>query len=66
MRSERSIYRLLASACVGGMMLAGPALAAFSKAEDLKKMEAALPEKAPATPKKRRKVLIYGTAGFRP
>jgi type 1 glutamine amidotransferase len=59
--------RTLAAACVGGMMLAGAAMAgnAPPKPADLAKMEAALPEKAPATPKKARKVLIYGNAnGF--
>ena len=52
---------------VGSMVLASSALAANkpAKAEDLAKMEAALPEKAPAAPKKARKVLIYGNAqGF--
>lgn len=49
------------------MMLAGPVLAANkpAKPEDLAKMEAALPDKAPAIPKKARKVLVYGNAnGF--
>jgi len=36
------------------------------KAEDLKKVEAALPEKAPAKPKQARNVLVFSrTAGFR-
>ena len=65
MRRKGLIVRLLAAACVGGLLLAGPCLAGTPKAEDLKKMEEALPEKAPATPKKERKVLIYGNAqGF--
>jgi type 1 glutamine amidotransferase len=64
MRKSGKLVRMLTAACVGGMMLAGPALAANkpAKPEDLTKMEAALPEKAPATPKKARKVLIYGNA----
>jgi len=59
--------RSLTAVCAGGIMLAGSALAANkpAKPEDLAKMEAALPEKAPAAPKKARKVLIYGNAqGF--
>jgi type 1 glutamine amidotransferase len=55
----------MSAVCVGGMLMAGPAFAGTPKPEDLKKMEAALPAKAPATPKKARKVLIYGNAqGF--
>jgi type 1 glutamine amidotransferase len=57
----------LTIACLGALLYAGPALAANkpAKPEDLAKMEAALPEKAPASPKKARKVLVYGNAqGF--
>ena len=64
MRRKNSIVALLAAACGGGMLNA-PLWAGPPKPDDLKKMEAALPEKAPATPKKARKVLIYGNAqGF--
>ena len=61
------LLRKLTAACLAGTMLAGPAMAMNkpAKPEDLAKMEAALPEKAPATPKKARKVLVYGNAnGF--
>jgi hypothetical protein len=65
MRRKGSIVRLLGAACVGGLFLAGSCLAGEPKPEDVKKVEAALPEKAPATPKKARKVLIFGNAqGF--
>ena len=62
---RRGIFlRSLAAACLGGMMLAGTASAANApaKPDDLAKMQGALPEKAPAAPKKARKVLIYGNA----
>jgi len=52
---------------VGMLTFAAPAMAANkpAKPEDIAKMEAALPDKAPATPKKARKVLVYGNAnGF--
>lgn len=61
MRRKNSIVALLAAACVGGL-LAAPLLAGPPKAEDLKKMEAALPAKAPASPKKARKLLVFGNA----
>ena len=62
LRKERIIR--LALACIGGMLMASPLRAADKapKPEDVTKMEAALPDKAPATPKKARKVLIYGNA----
>jgi len=42
-----------------------PAQKTAAKEEDVKKMEAALPDKAPATPQKSRKVLAFGRAqGF--
>ena len=59
--------RKIATALLGAIVLASPAVAANKppKPEDLAKMEAALPEKAPAVPKSARKVLIYGNAnGF--
>ena len=62
-----TLIRKLTAACFGAMLLAAPAPAANkpAKPEDLAKMEAALPDKAPATPKKARKVLVYGNAnGF--
>ena len=61
------LMRELAVVCVGAITLGVSAMAANkpAKPEDLAKMEAALPEKAPATPKKARKVLVYGNAnGF--
>jgi hypothetical protein len=65
MRRKGSIVTLLAAACLGGLILVGPCLAGTPNPADVKKMEAALPEKAPATPKKARKVLIFGNAqGF--
>jgi hypothetical protein len=62
--ASRRLLRILGTACQAGALLAGPAMAANkpAKPEDLAKMEAALPEKAPAKPKKPRKVLIYGNA----
>jgi len=62
-----SLLRQVLMACTSGLMLTAPAMAENkpAKAEDLAKMEAALPAKAPAAPKKARKVLIYGNAnGF--
>ena len=67
MRKEGTIIRLLALACMGGALLARPVFAANNapKPDDVAKMEAALPDKAPATPKKARKILVYGNAqGF--
>ena len=67
MHRNRPIVRLLTMAVMGGALLASPLFAADKapKPEDVTKMEAALPEKAPATPKKARKVLVYGNAqGF--
>jgi hypothetical protein len=65
MRRKGSIVRILAAACLGGFLLAGPLFAGTPKADDVKKMEEALPAKAPAAPKKARKVLVYGNAqGF--
>ncbi|HWE01876.1 MAG TPA: ThuA domain-containing protein [Tepidisphaeraceae bacterium] len=62
---NRKIVGSFVAGCVGGMVLAASAMAGTPKAEDIKKMEAALPATAPATPKKPRKVLIYGNAnGF--
>jgi type 1 glutamine amidotransferase len=67
MDRKRTIIGLLAATCLGGSLLARPLLGADKapKPEDVTKMEAALPDKAPATPKKARKVLVYGNAnGF--
>lgn len=64
---NRNLLRHVLLASIGGLMLTAPvqAINKPAKPEDLAKMEAALPDKAPATPKKARKVLIYGNAnGF--
>jgi hypothetical protein len=61
------LLRHLLLAGIAGIMLDVPVQAANkpAKPEDLAKMEAALPGKAPATARKPRKVLIYGNAnGF--
>lgn len=64
MRRNNSIIAVLAAACVGAALTA-TTQAATPKPEDVKKMEAALPAKAPATPKKARKLLVFGNAnGF--
>src|SRR5260370_37089159 len=59
-----TVVRLLLAACISGALFSSPATAANKppKPEDVAKMLAALPEKAPAAPKKARKVLIYGNA----
>lgn len=64
--------RFVASLGIGALLCGGLSLtsgaasaAQMAKPEDVKKMEAALPEKAPAEPKQKRKVLVYGNAnGF--
>lgn len=67
MLMKKLLARLLAGACAFGMLV--PALARAEqkapKEADLKKVEAALPDKAPAKPEKSRKVLIFNrVAGF--
>jgi type 1 glutamine amidotransferase len=67
MGRKGTIIGLLAATCISGALLARLTCAADKapKPEDVAKMEAALPDKAPATPKKARKVLVYGNAnGF--
>ncbi|HZL36553.1 MAG TPA: ThuA domain-containing protein [Tepidisphaeraceae bacterium] len=67
MRRNQMTSRLAAAACAMGLLLSGSARAAdrTAKPDQVKKMEAALPDKAPAQPAKPRKVLVYGNAeGF--
>lgn len=56
----------IAAACVGGLFaLTSQAANKPAKPEDVAKVDAAMPDKAPAAPKKAHKVLIFGNAnGF--
>lgn len=68
MRLKGSMYRLLTAACAVGLAFSTFVRADQNKepkADDVKKVEAALPDSAPAKPEKPRKVLIFGRAtGF--
>ena len=73
MRRKGTMVYGFAAVCGCGLLLSGFACAADpkpakpkeAKEADVKKMEAALPDTAPAKPEKPRKVLIYGLAkGF--
>jgi type 1 glutamine amidotransferase len=65
-KMNRALAALVAvGVFAAGAMLTRTACAATAKPADVKKMEAALPDKAPAAPAKARKVLVYGLAqGF--
>ncbi len=66
MKSAKRFMALLgmgALFCSGFSLMSGAVSAAqTAKPEDVKKMEAALPDKAPAEPKTKRKVVVYGNA----
>ncbi len=71
-RQPKCPTHFLAALAIGLMLCGGLAnmsatarAAQTAKPEDIKKMESALPEKAPADAKQKRKVLVYGNAnGF--
>ena len=63
--TKKSLLALVAACSLLGGRFARAADEPKAKQADVQKMEAALPDKAPAEPKEKRKVLVYGNAnGF--
>jgi type 1 glutamine amidotransferase len=63
---QRFLFRTVLIVVAVGVVIAGSELSCGQKPDMIEKVTAALPDKAPAPPKAKRKVLIYSkTAGFR-